>query len=196
MIKLIIFDAYGVVITGGYPFTAQKVAKRFKINEQKAYKIIYGFFNQAAERKISQKFAWEKAVQALNLPITGEELKQIHYSTFGLNRSILPMIKNWQKQEIKTLLLSKNTRPQFKDINDTFPELRKTFGKNIINTWELRLPKASKATMLYLFKRYKVKGNEVVMIDDQLQNLIEAKKLGVKSLVYKGLRELKKKNFI
>ncbi|KKQ28175.1 MAG: hypothetical protein US42_C0001G0026 [Candidatus Magasanikbacteria bacterium GW2011_GWC2_37_14] len=90
MIKLIIFDAYGVVITGGYPFTAKKVAKRFKINEKHAYKIIYGFFNEAAERKISQKSAWEKAVKALNISITGKELKQIHYSTFGLNKQILP----------------------------------------------------------------------------------------------------------
>ncbi|KKQ28174.1 MAG: hypothetical protein US42_C0001G0025 [Candidatus Magasanikbacteria bacterium GW2011_GWC2_37_14] len=90
------------------------------------------------------------------------------------------------------MLLSKNTRPQFKDINNIFPELKKIFGKNIINTWELKLPKASKVTMLYLFNRYKVKANEVMMVDDQLINMAEAKKLGVKTVLYKELGELKR----
>lgn len=193
MIKLVIFDGYGVIITGGYTDTALKLSKKFGVSKEKIYAVMYTkHFNAAAERKITQKEAWDKTVKDLNFTITGEKLKQIHYSTFGLNKKIFPLVKKLSEQGVGTLLLSKNTRSQFHDANSMFPELKKIFGKNIINTWELKLPKASKQTIDYICKKYQVKPNEIIYIDDQEQNLLVARKMGVKVILYTNFSQMKK----
>jgi len=87
-------------------------------------------------------------------------------------------------------LLSKNTPEQF-DEALTREHIRWYF-KNIINTLDLKLPKASKATMQYVLKKFKVASEEVVMIDDQDFNLSEAKKLGVHTIYYKSFLQMKR----
>lgn len=183
-IKLIIFDAYGVVLSGGYPSTSKWLAKRFNMDWQEIYAVIYKkYFNSAAEKKITQREAWSKTIEELNLPITVAELKKNHYRLMAVNHRVLS--KALQLRRVyQILLLSKNTRGQLSDINHKFPQLKKTFEKNIINTWEYDLPKASVETMNMVFSRFSVKPNEVVYIDDQDSNLEPARQMGVDTILY------------
>lgn len=200
-IKLIILDAYGPVITGGYMLTCKFLAKKFKIpltpftqrgraKWEDLYKVIYKkYFNMAAERKITQATAWEMAIKELNLPLSVKEAKIIHYGLMGLNTKVLNFSKGFDK-DIKILLLSKNTRSQFSDVNNKL-NFREYF-KYVINTWELGLPKASKETLRYIMKKFKVQANEILYFDDQPKNLVEARKMGVKTIFYKNFNQFKR----
>jgi FMN phosphatase YigB (HAD superfamily) len=190
-IKLVILDAYGVVLTGGYPPTCQFLAKKFKIDWRHIYAIIYvKYFNQAAERKITQQVAWELAIKELKLPISVRELKKIHYGFMGLNRKVVDYVRKNIDSDAKILLLSKNTRSQFADVNKKVG-FRKHF-KYVMNTWELNLPKASERTIKYLAKKFKVKFSEILYTDDQADNLTAARKLGVKTILYKDFKQFKR----
>jgi len=183
-IKLIIFDAYGVFLFGGYKQTAELLAKKFGMNDQNIYDVMYKkYFNQAALKKITQDEAWEKAIQELNLPISIAEIKKIHYSFIRLNQPIVNLAKKLSK-EYQILLLSKNTGPQFKDAMDLIPEIKQVFRENIINTWDYNLPKASQETIEMVLNKYQVKPEATVYIDDQMENLVEAKKMGVYTIFY------------
>ncbi|MFH1030163.1 MAG: HAD-IA family hydrolase [bacterium] len=206
-IKLIIFDAYGVTLTGGYPDTCKFFAKKFKRDWQDVYKIIYKkYFNMAAERKITQKEAWELAVKELDFPIPWQEVRKKHYELMGVNKEIIKFAKNINKAmsqpprpaallgegtaAIKTLLLSKNTRSQFSDIGKRLG-FKDSF-EFVINTWEIGLPKASEQTIRYIMKKFKVNADEIIYIDDQEENLIAAKKLGVRTIFYKNFAHFKR----
>ena len=86
-------------------------------------------------------------------------------------------------------MLSKNTPGQFKETIKQF-KIRNTF-KNLINTYDLKLPKASVKTIRFVLKKFKVRPEEVIMIDDQAFNLVEPKKLGVKTILYKNFGKMK-----
>jgi FMN phosphatase YigB (HAD superfamily) len=190
-IKLIIFDAYGVILTGGYPDTCKYLAKKFKVNWQDVYDVIYKkYCNKAAMRDITQKEAWENSVRELNLPIKWQEVRSIHYSLMGINKRVAVVAEKYRDSEIRTLLLSKNTRSQFSDVSKMLGF--KKYFNDAINTWELGLPKASKKTLDYLMKRYGVKPDEIVYIDDQKENLKEAKKIGVKTIFYQSFEQFLK----
>lgn len=197
MIKLIIFDCYGAVLSKGYPDTVAVLSKRFKIPEKRIFDVMYTkYFNMAAERKISQKEAWEKAIEALGLPITRKELLEIHFGLLKIKKPVFEIAKQLRKN-YTTLLLSKNTRSQFAETKKRFPVIWKNFD-SVINTWELGLPKASRKTVQEICRRFKVRPAEIVFIDDQMNNLIEPKKMGVKTIFYKNFSQFKKelKNYL
>lgn len=63
---------------------------------------------------------------------------------------------------------------------------------DVINTWEYSLPKASRQTIQFLCQRFGVKPDEILFADDQLDNLVEPKKAGVKIIYYKNFGQFKK----
>jgi len=191
MIKLIIFDCYGLVLNEGYPNTAKALAKKYGGPWKKYYEIMYKkYFNLAAERKISQKEAWQNTVDYFQLPITWQELKDLHYHLFKINSQAIELNRELNKKGYKTLLLSKNTRSQFADTCRRFG-LKKKF-KNVINTWELNLPKASKKTLSVVMDKFKVKSEEVIYADDQENNLVDGRNMGMKTILVKNYQQFKK----
>ena len=105
----------------------------------------------------------------------------------SLNKQVAYFAKSL---EMNTLLLSKNTRSQFYDA-ESLLHFKKYF-KNVINTWEIRLPKASKETCNYIFKKFNIKSNEVIYTDDQQQNLEIPKTLGIHTILFKDFKQFKK----
>ncbi|MBU0472213.1 MAG: HAD-IA family hydrolase [Nanoarchaeota archaeon] len=189
-IKLVIFDAYGVTLNEGYPNTMKFLAKKYDKDKDYLYKIFYTkYLNLAANRKITQKQAWIQSVKETNLPIDYKEVKKIHYSLMKKNAKVIKLADEIGK-ETNTLLLSKNTRSQLFEVNHIL-DFKKHF-KNVINTWELGIPKASKETCEFLLKRFKVKPEEVIYIDDQESNLTDAKKIGIKTIFYQNFEQFKK----
>ncbi|MDD5071888.1 MAG: HAD-IA family hydrolase [Patescibacteria group bacterium] len=191
MIKLIIFDCYGLVLNEGYPNTAKVLAKKYGGRWQDYHKIFYyKYFNLAATRKITQKEAWQKAIKHFNLPISWQKARDLHYNLMKLDKRAVKLNQELNKKGYTTLLLSKNTRSQMADVSKKFG-LKKVF-KNIINTWELNLPKASEETLSLVLRRFKVKPEEVVYIDDQENNLADARKMGIKTILIKNFKNMKK----
>ncbi|MDD5031533.1 MAG: PEP-utilizing enzyme [Patescibacteria group bacterium] len=191
MIRLIILDCYGLVLNEGYPNTAKALAKKFGGNWKNYHDIFYHkYFNLAATRKITQKEAWLLPIKDFNLPISLPEIKKLHYGLMKLNKETVKLNEELNKGGYETLLLSKNTRSQLADVVKKFG-FKKIF-KNIINTWELGLPKASEKTLKLILKRFKVKPEEVIYIDDQENNLVDARGIGIKTILIKNFKDMKK----
>ena len=189
-IKLIILDGYGIILSRGYPDTVDYLSKKYNLNKKRLHDVLYKkYFNLAAERRITQKDAWKKAVTELKLPMTWQEVRELHMGLFKVNQPVMKLIARLRK-DYRVIMLSKNTRSQFADTKKLFPEAWKNVDA-VINTWELGLPKASKRTILEICRRFRVKPSEVVYADDQRDNLIEPKKLGVKTVYYKSFKQFK-----
>jgi len=191
MIKLIIFDCYGLILNEGYPNTSKALARKFGGKWQDYHQVMYQeYFNLAAIRKISQKEAWQKTVEHFKLPMTWQQLRDLHYRLFKIDNRAVKLNHELNKKGYKTLLLSKNTRSQFADTCRRFG-LKKKF-KNVINTWELNLPKASKKTLSVVMDKFKVKSEEVIYADDQENNLVDGRNMGMKTILVKNYQQFKK----
>jgi FMN phosphatase YigB (HAD superfamily) len=66
------------------------------------------------------------------------------------------------------------------------------YFKNYLNTYQLGYDKSSPKTIKWVLKKIKVKLEEVVMVDDQNFNLVEPKKIGVKTILYKNFPDFEK----
>ena len=188
-IELIIFDNYGVTLHGGYPDTMQDLAKEFHRDWKELQEIFYTkYFNQAVEQKISQQEAWKKAIDNTKLPISVEEVKKIHYHYFQLNHDIINLAKKLSKR-YTILLLTKNTKEQVEDADKKLG-FRKIFP-NFINTGEYGLTKTSTKVFQIIFDKFNVHPEECIYIDDQAINLDAPRKLGIHTVHYQNIKQLK-----
>lgn len=190
-IKLIIVDYHGVFTIGSYKETCQWLSRKYGLNYDYLYDVVYNkYFSQAALGKITDRESFELAVKELGLKENWRELRNIHVSFWKLNPRVEKYLRKLQEESYIILLLSKNTPEQFNEILRKF-KTRKYF-KNMINTYDLKLPKADKKTIKLVLKKFKIKPGEAIMIDDQKINLIEAKRLGVKTIYYKSFLQFKR----
>ncbi len=193
-IKLIIIDFYGVMTKGSYKETCKwlekKYKKRYGYTFDYLYEVVYHkWFSQAAVEKISERESFAGAVRELGLDESWRELRAKHLSFQKLNKSVFNFCLKLQREGFIILLLSKNTHYQFNYALRKM-KIRKYF-KNIINTLDLGYSKASPQTIKLVMKRYRVKPREVIIVDDQDFNLVEPKKLGVHTVLYKNFRQMK-----
>lgn len=190
-IKLIIFDAYGVILTGGYPPTMRIFAKMFHKNWRDLYAAFYTkYFNLAAEGKIKESDAWKKPIACFGFKMPWTKALKIHLDRMAVNKRNLGLAKRLSLK-FKTLLLTKNTPIQFKEIVFRRFKLNNYF-RFIINTYDLKLPKAGRKTYQYLMKKFKVQAKEIFYVDDQDSNLVEAKKMGIHTHLYKNYKFFRK----
>ncbi len=190
-IKLVIFDAYGVILKGGYPPTMKIFAKMFHRNWKELYAIFYTkYFNLAAEGKIKESDAWKKPIAYFGFNLSWKKALDIHRNRMDIHKKNLSLAKKILTR-YTTLLLTKNTPIQFKEAVFKRFKLDKCFSY-IINTYDLKLPKAGKKTYQYLMKKFRVKPKEIFYVDDQENNLIEAKKMGIHAHLYKTYPVFKK----
>ena len=189
-IKLIIIDLYGVMSIGSYKETCQWISKKYSIDFNECYDIVYHkYFTPAAMGEISERQSFELAAQEIGMEEDAKTFMAKHLSFQRLNKSVFNYALELKKKGYKILLLSKNTPGQFKHVVNQY-NLRKYF--DVINTFDLKLSKGSKETMKYVLGKYKVKSEEVFFVDDQYFNLPNAKKLGVHTHLYKNLKDFKK----
>ena len=190
-IKLIIIDFYGVMTKGSYKETCQWLSKKYKLDYDYLYDIVYHkYFSKAAVGKLGELESFELPAKELGFKETGKELREKHLSFQKLRKPVFNLCKELQKKGYIILLLSKNTWGQF-DYALRKMNIRRYF-KNIINTFDLGYSKSSPKTIKYVLKKFKVKPEETIMVDDQDFNLVEPKKMGVKTILYKDFKQFKK----
>ena len=188
---LIILDLFGVLILGSYKETCLWISKKYHLDYHEVYKIAYyKYFSAATLGKITEAKSFSLAAKELGLSETGAELRKIHMSFMKLNRPIFRLAQAWQKRGVKIVIFSKNTPPQFNEIVRLF-SLRQYFP-TIINSYNLGLEKKSFEALNYLSRRFRTSVDQILMIDDQNYNFVNAKTMGIKTLLYKTPRLLER----
>lgn len=188
---IVILDLFGVLTLGSYQNTCHWITKKYHLDYNDVYQIVYHkYFTAATLGKITEAKSFSLAAKELNLDETGAELRKKHMSFQKLNIPILKLAQSWQAKGIKVVIFSKNTPPQFNEIVRLF-NLRRYFPV-IINSYNLRLEKKSEEAMKYLLQRFKIKPDQTIFIDDQAYNFVNADKMGIKTILYKSPMQVKK----
>jgi HAD superfamily hydrolase (TIGR01509 family) len=187
----IILDLFGVITIGSYKETCEWIAKKYQLDYDTAYQVVYHkYFTAATMGKMTEAQSFALAVKELNLNETGAELRKIHISFQKLNKPIIKLAQDWKNKNAEIVVFSKNTPRQFNEIVSLY-RLNRYFPV-IINSYNLGLEKKSKEAMEYLLKRFGHSSAETLLIDDQDYNFINAKKIGIETILYQNPAQLKR----
>jgi FMN phosphatase YigB (HAD superfamily) len=190
-IRLVIMDLYGIISLGSYWDVTFWLAKKYHIDPEKIYGVLYHkYFNMAAMGKITERQLFVLALEELGIDMDWKTVRDKHLTFQKLNMPAVRLCQELEEHGYTILLLSKNIPPHFSQTKKRFG-LRKYF-RHITNTYDLGLAKASKETMLWALTKFKVKPEEVLLCDDQDFNLVEAGKMGIKTVLYTDFRSFKR----
>lgn len=196
-IKALIFDMGNVVAFYDNMLAARKMSKIINAPAKKIFKIIDGpaeKFTDAYELGAPSKVYWDIAAKKLGVEkIPYKKFDKLWVKIFNPNREMIFLIKKLRKN-YKTALLS-NTGRIHKEYLSKKYKFHNLFHVEIFS-FKVKARKPNKEIYLLALKKLKVKPNEAVFIDDRIECVEGAEKVGIHGIHFKNnkqfLREIRK----
>jgi putative hydrolase of the HAD superfamily len=197
-VKAIIFDIGGVLELAkeraSQKYTKTKgvhefVAKDLKISLDQYFDAIDSTYSDSVEGKISEKKAL--IIMAKNLKISPKKLEKIYQrgykKNFKTNKELYKFAFNLRKQGYKIAILSDQWHISKKALVN--PKVTKKFNTAIISC-DVGMRKPDPKIYRLILKKLKIKPSESLFIDNQLWNIVPAKNLGMKTVLFKNNKQL------
>ncbi|NQV08635.1 HAD family phosphatase [Candidatus Woesearchaeota archaeon] len=188
MIKAIIFDYGGVLsVNANLRLFGENYALKFGANPEKFNKLMINNWFQARVNKIDSELFWKNLSDFLK--IEKEVLRKDFMDFFGFRYDVLELIKKLKKN-YKLGLLSNQIEDWLEEVIEEH-KLDEVFNV-IVTSYESKLAKPDIAIFKETVKRLGVKPAECVYVDDLETNIPPAKKVGMKTILFRDFEQLKK----
>ncbi len=189
MIKLVLFD-WGSVC-GLYNIEVfNSFLKRLGYDAS----LVDGYFKEFKPQfdrdNISEEEFWGRLAQKLNFKEDWSILAQNNKKNLVVNWPLLDYIKELRKR-VRTALLSNMDKTSIEAIRNEV-KLSDYFEKVYFSS-EHKTGKLEKPILEKIMLYFKVKLKEVLLIDDFPSNIYEAKTLGMQTVLFVGIDDLKQK---
>ncbi len=188
MITTIVFDFAGVISKRNFfPVVAENLSEKYGIPKEKILENLSKHVSQYILGKESTQEFWKKTCGEFNIPY--EEFVNIFCSSYELNFQMIELVKKL-KEKYNIFLLS-----------DNFDALSKTLRKDdrldglfekMYFSDEMHFIKEDEKAFYYMLNDTSKKAEECLFVDDKEMNLVEAKKIGMKTILFKDIEEFKK----
>jgi putative hydrolase of the HAD superfamily len=191
MIKAVIFD-FGGVLKRPQIFTLETRDIASAYNVQREVIIEKGrlFLEPLRKGLITENQFWKQFSLALNKKVPKNKkdlLRKSYQDRFYIYPKIVSFIKVLKKEGIKTAVLSNTIEPHVEII--TQKGGYKGFDVVVLSCRE-HLQKPDKDIYLLAIKRLGVKPKECIFIDDKEDNLKTAKRLKIKTVLFKNQKQV------
>ncbi len=188
-IKAVIFDVGGVLQLGNpsfeHPNVHSYLAKKLGIALDQYFDSIDTAYASSIEKKITEEKALK--IMAKNLKIKVSRLKKLYLAAyrkyFILNKELLRFALKIKKHGYKTAILSDQWYLSKKAL---FPKIfYKGFNATVVSC-DVGMRKPNPKIYMLVLKRLKSKPKETVFIDNQRWNIVPAKSLGMKTILFRN----------
>jgi len=189
MIKAVIFD-FGGVIKANDNLSLRNIASAYKISQQDLIKEIKPHIKLFQENLLTENQFWNKLSLSLGRPIPKNKNKlwiNGYETNFYIYPEIIDLVKKLKNNRIKTAVLSNTIKPHV-NIIDKFGGYNH-FDVVILST-RVKLSKPNPEIYLLSAKRLAVKPEECIFIDDRKENLVPAKKLGMRIVLAESPKQI------
>ena len=187
MIKAIAVDFGGVYFNFDHEKYMEEMAKLSDIKPEIVEKILLKKIFHLHVKRITEKYFLNYFCKCVGKKINHSLLKNIFEKSNKPNKPVIDMIKKLSKN-YHIALLTNNTV--------ALDRLNKKYNfydefDFLMSSHMVRMQKPYKNIYKLLIRRAKCKPNEIIFIDDKNRNLIPAKKLGINTIIFKNVTQLK-----
>lgn len=189
VIKTIMFDWGGVCAKGKL---GQVLGKQLSPKLKRHHKTITSAYLKYCWDyqigKLSAKKFWMKVQEELNTNHDHDKLVKHHVTARKLNKGVVELIGKL-RQNYNVILVTNTYKEYYEHSNKKYG-IDKMFD-DIILSYKVKSRKPELRMYKEALKRSKCKANECVFIEDKDKHLVPARKLGMKTILYKNQKDLK-----
>lgn len=192
MIKAIIFDMGGVVVSDPMNLIYEETGRKFNTNPMIVRKKSRPLRIKWMKNEISAEEFWKNLASRLGISDVNS-LKNVWKETFVKNvtpnKKTIQIIKRLKDHGYKVALLSNTVKPH---ANYHMEKKHFDLFSTVFLSYKLRMKKPEKKIYRYVIRKMGVKFEECVFIDDRGKNLEPAKELGMKTILFQSSEQLEK----
>lgn len=193
MIKSVVFDVGGVIKSDSAESIEKFVCNKLEISKEQYYKVNNEIFPSFNKGEMSEFQYWKLFLKKLNStkPIKSVKnvWKEAHQKTFKINNKVVNIVKKIKKKGFKLAILSNATKSNV-EINKK-GKIYNLFETCILSS-EVGLIKPDPKIYKLTLSKINAKPEETLFIDDRESNTKAAKKLGIKTILFKNSEQLEK----
>ncbi|RLE39220.1 hypothetical protein DRJ17_01715 [Candidatus Woesearchaeota archaeon] len=191
MIKAILFDLGGVVLwPPNFDVIRKEMSKILGLPVFVIKPVVKKYWDSWKKGEINEMQFLQGILSDLNLSKGYiPNLKRIYRDIVIVRKSVLKIICDLRKN-YKVGVLSNHSKEWIE-----FIEKKYKLSKNFDDFYISYMARSAKPDCKYYYsvlKRMKVKAKECVLIDDKLENLTVARKIGMKGVHYRNAEQMKK----
>ncbi len=190
MIKAIIFDLGGVVISHSFEHTTNLMAKNFDV---KSEDVVNLYERMRKDWNLGKITVWDVAKEFNKLLPEAKPLKEIvnswkkeHEKDSTINKEVLKILNSLRKK-YKIVLLSNTIDLHYNAIKKT--GIYSRFDK-LFASYKLGLMKPQPKIFKKVLSQIKVKPQEAVFVDDNEGHIKGAKNAGLKTVLFENAKDL------
>ncbi len=190
-IKAVIFDVGNVVLFYDHRIAARKMFKMIDIDVGKILYILEGKnkrFVDMFDLGSSSKKYWNLAAKIWKIKkISYKKFDGVWNTMFWLNNAIFPILKKLKVRYVVAGI----SNISFSHKRYILKEYKiKKFLKPLIFSCDVKMRKPEPRIYKFALKKLKVKPSETIFIDDKIENIVAANKVGIQGILFKNNKKL------
>lgn len=191
MIKAIIFDMGGVVLNAKIESGYALLAEKLNIKKEKFDEVKNRYIKDAQIGKISSDELLSKISEELNLDKKKlrEYWEHAYLEVMLLDSEVIELVKKLKEKGYLVSMISNTI-----EIHSQLNRKRRVYEEfnPVVLSNEVGLIKPSEEIYKLMLDKIKLRASECVFIDDREEHLFPARKLGMHSILFKNIEQLKK----
>jgi putative hydrolase of the HAD superfamily len=188
LIKAVIFDLGGVIMSGGYLAFLHHYC--LKCLTPIGKKKIEDLEHQVNLGNITEQQFYRSIRQVFGVHLTPKQMHQKIVGKMQTNKSLIKFIPHLKKAKV-ALFTNSIGHMAIDVLHKRGVPVRKTFDKLFISS-KIHLAKPDAESYQYVVKKFKIKPAQALMVDDRLENIVAAKKIGMQGIVFKNTAQFKR----
>jgi len=193
MIKAIIFDSGGVMVKYSGKVLRKNLSMHLNVNREKLWKAYKTVISEFVRGKISEREFWKRVAKQIGITISQNKWKNFLENEFRdwavTDEKMKELAVSLKMAGYKIALLSNTIKPHVR-----YAKKRgwyKIFPIKVFSC-EVGFEKPDREIYLLILKKLKVKPEEAIFIDNRKTYVNGARKLGIKTILFKNINQLKK----
>lgn len=186
--KVIVIDLSGVFFSDGRKIAIKRISKKYHRTKEEIDSIFYGPFSKNYRAGlIEPQGHWPKVKRILKLK-SATEIKNIFFNSYWPKKTAITLVKKWRGQGLRVGFLSNAPKDRTEYLEKKYCFLKYfDFG---LFSFQAKCLKPDKKIYQKFLKRFSLRPSEIIFIDDRQDNLDAAKKLGIKTILFRSIRAL------
>lgn len=197
MIKAIVFDCGNVLFSGAWNDKGSDpcfdiIPKRLGITKKKGEETFFRHWSEIKIGKKNEDVFFQDLINNSKKKVSLKILKRLYYSCI-LKNDAFKIVKRLNKKFPKLSLYTLNDEgKEWMDIRIKKFGLKKYFKDFITSGYVGYAKKTGKRIFEILLEEAGLKAKEILFIDDKKRNIVTAKKIGFKTILFKNKQQLEK----